>query len=162
MSARMYQKRRIVKQLILPILLASLITGCASDVVVTEKLRTVEHKRIYIGHIECDHSGVADVLRDCLLKEFVKAKLDVCEETAATIIITGSVFITPKSDLSGSAWTGYAHISGEEKIVIDSVSLQVKAKNGDVLAIGSFNNSAAFNVVWIGEQLGQDLAGKLK
>lgn len=158
----MYQKRQIIKQLILPLLSASLITGCATDVVVTEKLRSIEHKRIYIGRIECDHSGVADVLRDCLLKEFVKAKLDISEENSATMIITGSVFMTPKSDLSGTAWTGYAHISGEEKIIIDSVSLQVKAKNGEVLAIGSFNNSAGFNAVWIGEQLGQDLAGKLK
>lgn len=155
-----------MKRVFVASLLVCSIYGCYSDIAVTEKFKSLEQKRIYVGQIECDNPRVGEILQDCIQKEFVKAKLDISNQDDATMIIGGSVFITPKKDISGTGvfgeYGGGVYGAGKEKILIDSVSLQVKAKDGTLLAIASFNNWADLNVEEVGRYLGGDLANKLK
>ena len=140
--------------------------GCYSDVTVTKELKTLDRKCIHIGQIDCNNPRVAKILRDCLQKEFIKAKLDVCDEDTATMIMTGDVFMTTEKEFAGSGWFGSygsgGYVGGKEALAIDSTSFQVKTKDGRLLAVASYNNWVRERVERVGHFLGYDLASKLK
>jgi hypothetical protein len=101
---------------------------------------------------------MGQVLRDVLIKEFVRDQIAICDKEGATVIITGSAFMTNLSKsnqnfLGGSACTSEA---------IESVSLIASDRDGKILASASYDNKGRKSASKIGRELGNVLAEKLR
>jgi len=132
--------------------------GCNSDIVTTQHLRAVKPKCVYIEPIESEDPFVGKVLRDVLEKEFVRRNVRLCDENAATIILTGSTFLTVRS--SGKKdWFGAKDSSAQ---AIESVSLRAKDKAGNILLTASYDNRGQFTASKLAQEFGSALADKFK
>jgi hypothetical protein len=137
--------------LLIGLLAISMITGCSSeDIVATNDLKMLEHKCVYIAPLESDDPHVGEVIKDVLEKELLRQKIALCDPNTATILFTGSTFMTVRG---GGAATNQA---------IESVSLVGKDPGGDVLLSASYDNKERYSASELAKRFGSALAKKLK
>jgi len=132
------------------LLLISALAGCGSDIVATDNLKMLEHKCVYIAPIDSDDPHVGEVIRDVLEKELLRKNVDLCDPNTATVLFTGSTFMTVRG--SGTA----------SSQAIESVSLVGKDPSGEVLLSASYDNKERYSASTLAKKFGSALAGKLK
>ena len=55
--------------------------GCGnSDIVVTDRLKMLEHKCVHVSPIQSEDPHVGQVIKEVLIKEFVRKNVDLCEK----------------------------------------------------------------------------------
>jgi len=124
--------------------------GCNSDIVSTDSLKMLEHKCVYIAPLESEDPHVGKVIRDVLEKELLRRQIELCDPNTATVLFTGSTFMTVRG--SGSA----------SSQAIESVSLVGKDINGEMLLSASYDNKERYSASKLAQQFGANLANKLK
>ena len=124
--------------------------GCNSDIVCTPRLKMLEHKCVNISPIESQDPHVGKVIRDVIEKEFVRAKIELCDPNMATVFITGTTFLTVRP------------ASRQTAEAIESVSLVAKDREGEILLSASYDNKAQYTASKLAQEFGQALAGKLR
>lgn len=124
--------------------------GCSSDIVSADRLKMLEQKCVYIAPLESEDPHVGKVIRDCLEKELMRQQIELCDPNTATILFTGSTFMTVRG--SGAATSQS----------IESVSLVGKDTNGEMLLSASYDNKERYSASKLAQQFGSDLAKKLK
>ena len=143
---------------ILILAVGNLSAGCRSDIVCTQRVKLLSHKCVYIEPLQTQDLHVGKVLRDVIEKEFARRRFEICDANSATILVSGAAFMTERSvskrDLFGS--------SGASSEAIESVSLVVKNRAGELLATASYDNNERYTASKLGTELGGALAGKLK
>ena len=132
------------------LLAISAIAGCGSDIVTTERLKLLEHKCVYITPLESEDPHVGQVIKDVLEKELMRKQIELCDPNTATVIFTGSTFMTVRG--SGAATSQS----------IESVSLVGKDTNGEMLMSASYDNKERYSASKLAQQFGSELAKKLK
>lgn len=128
----------------------SVFAGCGSDIVSTDRLKMLEHKCVYIAPLESDDPHVGKVIKDVLEKELLRQQVELCDPNTATVLFTGSTFMTVRG--SGSA----------SSQAIESVSLVGKDVDGEMLLSASYDNKDRYSASKLAQQFGSDLAKKLK
>jgi hypothetical protein len=124
--------------------------GCGSDIVCTDRLKMLEHKCVYISPLESEDPHVGKVIRDVLEKELMRQQVELCDPNTATVLFSGSTFMTVRG--SGS-------VSNQ---AIESVSLVGKDTNGEMLLSASYDNKERYSASQLAKQFGTALAKKLK
>ena len=124
--------------------------GCNSDIVCTPRLKMLEHKSGHIAPIESQDPHVGKVIRDVIEKEFVRAKIELCDPNMASVFITGTTFLTVRP------------ASRQTAEAIESVSIVAKDRDGEILLSASYDNKAQYTASKLAQEFGQALAGKLK
>ena len=124
--------------------------GCHSDIVTTSRLKTLEHKCVHIEAIESEDPHVGKVIRDVIEKEFIKAKVELCDPSLATVFITGTTFLTSRAAKRGS------------QEAIESISVVAKDRDGEILLSASYGNKEQYTASKLAQEFGKALAGKLK
>jgi hypothetical protein len=100
--------------------------------------------------LESEDPHVGQVIKDVLEKELLRQQIALCDPNTATVIFTGSTFMTVRG--SGSATSQS----------IESVSLVGKDTNGEMLVSASYDNKERFSASKLAQQFGSELAKKLK
>jgi hypothetical protein len=136
--------------LLIGLLAISISAGCNSDIVCTNRLKTLEHKCVYIAPLESEDPHVGKVIRDVLEKELMRQKIELCDPNTATVFFTGATFLTLRGTGSASSQA------------IESVSLVAKDNTGEILLSASYDNKERFTASRLAKQFGSALAGKLK
>ena len=124
--------------------------GCNSDIVSTKQLKELEYKCVYIAPLSSEDPHVGQVLRDALEKELIRRKIAICDENSATILITGSTFLTTRGSGSSTSQS------------IESVSLIGKDTNGNILLTASYDNKDQYSASKLAKEFGSAVADKLK
>ena len=132
------------------LLVAGMLAGCNSDIVTTNSLKMLEHKCVYVAPLESDDPQVGQVIKDVIEKELVRKKIDLCDKNTATILFSGSTFMTVRG-------TGAASSQA-----IESVSLVGKNQDGEMLLSASYDNVDRYSASKLARELGSSLANKLK
>jgi RecA-family ATPase len=139
-------------------ILAALFAGCHTDIVTTKQLKAVTSKCVYIQSIESQDPYVGKVVRDVLEKEFVRKGVKLCDAKSASIILTGSTFLTTRS--SGKTdWFGGKESSAQS---IEALTITAKDQAGNVLMTASYDNVDQFTASKLAQEFGSALADKLK
>lgn len=125
-------------------------SGCNSDIVTTEQLRMLEYKCVYIAPLNSDDPQVGQVLRDAIQQELLRKRIAICDPNTATVLITGSTFLTTR---------GTASSSGQS---IESVSLVGKNISGEIILSASYDNKDRLSASKLAQEFGSALADKLK
>lgn len=136
--------------LLIGLLAISISAGCNSDIVCTSRLKTLDHKCVYIEPLESEDPHVGKVVRDVLEKELMRQKIELCDPNTATIFFTGATFLTLRGTGSASSQA------------IESVSLVAKDNTGEILLSASYDNKERYTASRLAKQFGSALAGKLK
>jgi RecA-family ATPase len=140
------------------VLLCSFLAGCHTDIVTTKQLKVIKNKCVYISPIESEDAYVGKVLRDVLEKEFIRKKVRLCDADTATVVLTGSAFLTTRS--SGKTdWFGSKESSAQ---AIESLTVSAKDQQGNILLTASYDNAEQFTASKLAQEFGSTLAGKLK
>jgi hypothetical protein len=126
------------------------LAGCGSDIVTTDRLKMLEHKCVYITPLESEDPHVGQVIKDVLEKELMRKQVELCDPNTATVILTGSTFMTVRG--SGAATSQS----------IESVSLVGKDTNGEMLMSASYDNKERYSASKLAQQFGSELAKKLR
>jgi len=124
--------------------------GCSSDIVSTDRLKMLEHKCVYIAPLESEDPHVGKVIKDVLEKELMRQQIEICDPNTATVLFTGSTFMTVRGSASASSQA------------IESVSLVGKDTNGEMLLSASYDNKERYSASKLAQQFGSALAKKLK
>jgi hypothetical protein len=132
------------------LLAISAFAGCGSDIVTTDRLKMLEHKCVYITPLESEDPHVGQVIKDVLEKELLRQQIELCDPNTATVIFTGSTFMTVRG--SGAATSQS----------IESVSLVGKDTNGEMLLSASYDNKERYSASKLAQKFGSELAKKLK
>jgi len=140
--------------------LLALVAGCHTDIVTTKQLKAVKHKYVYVHNIESQDPFVGQVLRDVLEKEFIRKSVKLSDNDNATVIITGSTFLTTRS----SGERGFMGIGGKESSAqaIESVTVIAKDPQGVTLMTASYDNKEQFTASKLAQEFGSALADKLR
>jgi len=140
----------------------ALFVGCNTDIVTTKQLKTVKNKCVYVTPIDCQDPYVGKVLRDVLEKEFVRKNVQLCDADNATVILTGSTFMTTRSKGETSMLNNL--FGGKESSAqsIESVSVSAKDKAGNILLTASYNNVDQLTASKLAQEFGSTLADKLR
>ena len=146
------------KVFFLGLIIIAVSAGCNSDIVCTDRLKTIEHKCIFIEPIGSENPNVGKVLRDILEKEFIRRKLDICDRDSATIIITGSTFMTQRSEASKTLFLA----SAASNQAIESISLKATDPDGNLLLSASYDNKERYTATKLTQEFGSALSEKLK
>lgn len=136
----------------------SIFVGCHSDIVVTKRLKTLTRKCVYLEPIKTESPYIGQVLRDVIEKEFVRRRFEICDQNKATVLISGSAFLTERSQSDRHILGGSATSSRS----IESVTLVVNDNAGERLASASYDNNERYTASKLGKELGAALADKLK
>jgi hypothetical protein len=115
------------------VLLVIVAAGCSTDIVCTDRLGEIEHKCVCIMPIESADPQVGRVMRDVIEKEFVRKDVALCDANSATVILTGSTFMTARSTSS----PGLFGSSSESAEAVESLSLTAKDRKGQILLTAS-------------------------
>ncbi len=134
------------------------IAGCNTDIVVTPQLKQIEHKCFYLEPLNTKNDSIGQVLRDVIEKEFVRQSFELCNEGDASILISGSAFLTARTEGSNNFFGGNT-LSTQ---AIESISLTAKDRSGKLLATASYDNNDRLSASKLGMKFGRDLANKLK
>ena len=132
--------------------------GCHTDIVTTKQLKAVKNKCIYVQPIESQDPYVGKVIRDVLEKEFVRKHIQLCDERVASVIITGSTFLTTRS-AGNKNWFGGSDSSAQ---AIESLTISAKDQQGNVLLTASYDNAEQFTASKLAQEFGSALADKLR
>jgi len=110
----------------------------------------LEYKCVYIAPLENDEPHAGKVIGDVLEKELMKRQIELCDPNTATILLTGSTFMTVRGSGATSSQS------------IESVSLVGKDPNGELLLSASYDNKERYSASKLAQQFGASLAKKLK
>jgi RecA-family ATPase len=134
--------------------------GCHTDIVTTKQLRAVKPKCVYINTIDSQDPYVGKVLRDVLEKEFIRKSVRLCDADTATIILTGSTFLTTRS--AGSK--GLLGVGGKDSSAqaVESLTISAKDRDGNILLNASYDNAEQFTASKLASEFGSALADKLR
>jgi hypothetical protein len=138
--------------------LAAFFAGCHTDIVTTKQLKAVKNKCVYVEPIESHDPYVGKVIRDVLEKEFVRKRVLLCDPKTATVIVTGSTFLTTRS-AGNKNWFGGKESSAE---AIESVTITAKDQSGAILLTASYDNADQFTASKLAQEFGSALADKLR
>ena len=138
--------------------LMTFFAGCHTDIVTTKQLKAIKPKCVRIESIESEDPYVGRVIRDVLEKEFIRKKVRLCDANTATVIITGSTFLTSRSS-GKTGWFGGKESSAQ---AIESVTITAKDRIGNVLLTASYDNAEQFTASKLTQEFGAALADKLK
>ncbi len=144
--------------LILALLIA--VIGCNSDVVTTKHINNLTVKCVHVMPIQSDDPYVGQVLSDVIEKEFIRRNFELCGADSATIIISGSTFMSMRSGPDAGSLGGRKSAAANE--CIDSVSITAVDNLGNVLLTASYDNRELYTVSKVGMEFGAMLADKLK
>jgi RecA-family ATPase len=139
-------------------ILAAFFAGCHTDIVTTRQLKAVTSKCVYIQSIESQDPYVGKVVRDVLEKEFVRKGVKLCNAKSASIILTGSTFLTTRSS-GKTGWFGGKESSAQS---IESLTITAKDQAGNVLMTASYDNVDQFTASKLAQEFGSALADKLR
>jgi hypothetical protein len=151
-------ERMFRMKIIVSVLMLLVIAGCSSDIVVMPELRQVQERSIYIQPLKTENDSIGRVLRDVIEKEFARQSFKLVDESKATIIISGSAFLTARS-LGSQTIFGGSTLSTQ---AIESVSLVAKDTTGNLLVTASFDNKDRLSASKLGREFGKALADKIK
>ncbi|MFI4910486.1 MAG: hypothetical protein ACIAQZ_02325 [Sedimentisphaeraceae bacterium JB056] len=151
----MKKKSILVCALFLAAILAG---GCSYDVVTTRHLEQVPFRCVYVEPVDAPNVQMGKVLSDVIMKEMIRKEIAICERDAATVIITGSAFMTTQSKSNQNFLGG----SGCTNEAIESVSLIAEDKDGKILASASYDNKDRKSASNLARELGSVLAEKLR
>jgi hypothetical protein len=140
----------------------TLIAGCNSDIVTTKYLNAVKNKCVYVTPIDCQDPYVGKVLRDVLEKEFVRKNVQLCDADNATVILTGSTFMTTRSKGETSMLNNLFGGKESSAQAIESVTITAKDKAGNILLTASYNNVDQLTASKLAQDFGSNLADKLR
>ena len=110
------------------------LAGCHAKLTPEQALGKLSTEIICIGEINCQDQLAARIFKDGLASEFLRQGIQVCEdEPNATIIITGNIFMAPRTKVGGlSSWNpGKA----QSVIGVESASLRANTNDGKLEAI---------------------------
>jgi hypothetical protein len=139
----------------------ALFAGCNTDIVTTKQLKTIKNKCVYVTPIESQDPYVGKVLRDVLEKEFVRKNAQLCDADNATVILTGSAFMTTRSHGETSMLNLFGGKQSSAQ-AIESVTITAKDKAGNLLLTASYNNVDQLTASKLAKEFGSTLADKLK
>ena len=132
-------------------LLALAGSGCGyTDIVSTKEFKSLERRCVHVEPIQSENPYVGQVLRDVLQKELIRAKVELCDPNTATVLITGSAFMTVRST---------SDVANQS---IESVSLMARDQAGRVLLTASYDNRKQYTASKLAKEFGQAVAGKLR
>jgi hypothetical protein len=134
------------------------VAGCNSDIVCTPRLNEIEHKCVYIMPVDSADPQVGKVIRDVIEKEFVRKGVDLCDPNGATILLTGSTFMTTRATSN----TGLFSSSAESAQAVESLSLIGKDRNGQILLSASYDNKDGSTVSKLAKEFGSAVADMLR
>jgi hypothetical protein len=140
--------------------------GCSSnyDILTTDDLKTInidsEGECFYIEPLKTNNPNVGKVISDVIEREFRRRKLTICDRGTATIIVSGSTFMTVRAAPSAKELRGNKSAAANE--AIDSISVKVISREGKLLAIASYDNDELYTVNKAAKIFGAKLAKKLK
>jgi hypothetical protein len=137
---------------------AAFFAGCHTDIVTTKQLKAVSNKCVYVQPIESQDPYVGKVIRDVLEKEFVRKKVLLCDAKTATVIVTGSTFLTTRS-AGKTGWFGGKESSAQ---AVESVTITAKDRSGAILLTASYDNADQFTASKLAQEFGSALANKLR
>ncbi len=125
--------------------------GCGnSDIVVTDRLKMLEHKCVHVSPIQSEDPYVGQVIQEVLIKEFVRKKVELCDPNMATVVMTGTTFLTVRS------------ASRQSQQAIESVSVEARDRNGEILLSASYDNKKQYTASRLAKEFGKALAAKLR
>ena len=124
--------------------------GCNSDIVVTNRLKMLEHKCVHISPIQSEDPHVGQVIKEVIVKEFVRKNVDLCDPNMANVFLTGTTFLTVRS------------ASRQSQQAIESVTVEAKDKDGEILLSASYDNKEQYTASRLAKEFGKALAGKFK
>jgi len=130
-----------------------LITGCNYNVVRNKSVKLDTPKCICNERLKIDDPNIGNVFHDAIEKEFVRCGFKLCRHTNATILISGSASLTPRPIAGGSSDSGQT---------IESVSLIVKNRAGQILVTASYDNTPGITTSRLAAELGRAIAQKLQ
>jgi uncharacterized lipoprotein YajG len=139
----------------------ALLAGCNTDIVTTKQLKTVKNKCVYVTPIDCQDPYVGKVLRDVLEKEFVRKNVRLCDADNATVILTGSTFMTTRSKGETSMLNLFGGKQSSAQ-AIESITITAKDKAGNLLLTASYNNVDQLTASKLAKEFGSTLADKLR
>jgi len=134
--------------------------GCHTDIVCTKYLKDLEYRCIHIAPIESENPYVGQVLRDVLEKEFIRQNADLCDANNATILVSGSTFMTLRATAVDSG-LGRPKTAGSSQ-TIESVSVTAKDREGQILLSASYDNKEQYTASKLAKELGSALVKTLK
>jgi hypothetical protein len=147
---------------VLVLLFVNLIAGCHYDIVRNKNVKLVAHKCVCIESLKTQDPYIGTVLRDVIEKEFIRRGFEICDANNATILISGSAFLTERAKSNQNFVLLVGGGSASSSQAIESVSLVVKNKAGEILATASYDNSERYTASKLATEFGSALADKLK
>ncbi|MGA2679040.1 MAG: hypothetical protein ABSF37_07040 [Sedimentisphaerales bacterium] len=139
----------------------TLFAGCNTDIVTTNQLNTIKNKCVYVTPIESQDPYVGKVLRDVLEKEFIRKHIQLCNADTANVILTGSTFMTTRSQGETSALNLFGGKQSSAQ-AIESVTVTAKDRTGNLLLTASYNNVDQQTASKLAQDFGSTLADKLR
>lgn len=133
-------------------------TGCNSDIVSTRRLKSLEHKCVYIAPLDSEDPQVGKVLRDILEKELVRRNIQICDSDSATIFVSGATFLTVRATSSD----GMFGASSSSNQAIESISVVAKDCDGELLLSASYDNKKRYTASQLGREFGAALADRFR
>ena len=141
--------------------LLALVSGCgSSDIVTTKALELLDERCVHIETIQSRDPYVGRVLSDIFQKEFIRHKVALCDPDSATIIVTGSTFMTVRS--AGNAARLKSRKSAAANEAIESISLTAKDRNGQILLTASYDNKKQQTAGKLAREFGRAVAIRLR
>jgi len=141
--------------------LLAVVSGCgSSDIVTTKVLKALDERCVHIETIQSQDPYVGRVLSDILQKEFIRHKVALCDSDSATIIVTGSTFMTVRS--AGDASRLKSRKSAAANEAIESISLTAKDQDGQILLTASYDNKKQQTAAKVAREFGRAVAIKLR
>jgi len=142
--------------------LSIVVSGCGgpSDIVRTKALKSVTERCVHIQPIQSSDQYVGQVLSDVLQKEFIRAKVVLCDPDSATILVTGSTFMTTRSAPDARRLKSRKSAAANE--AIESISLTAKDREGQILLTASYDNKKQQTAAVLAKRFGRAVARKLK
>lgn len=139
----------------------TLFAGCNTDIVTTSQLNAIKNKCVYVTPIESQDPYVGKVLRDVLEKEFIRKHIQLCDANTANVILTGSTFMTTRSQGETSALNLFGGKQSSAQ-AIESVTIIAKDKASNILLTASYNNVDQQTASKLAQDFGSTLADKLR
>jgi len=144
------------------LLILILIAGCSYDIVRNKNVKLDTPKCVCIEQLKTEDPYIGTVLRDVIEKEFVRCGFELCNPNTATILISGSAFLTERAKGSQNSVLLVGGGSFKSDQAIESVSLIAKNKAGQILATASYDNTGRFTASRLATEFGRAIAQKLQ
>lgn len=150
------------KKILVSVLFFASIAGCNYDIVRNKTVKLDEPKTVFIEPLKTEDEHIGIVLRDVIEKEFVRKGFCLSDADNATILISGSAFLTERSKSSQNFVLFLGGGSSNSNNAIESVSLIAKNRQGRILATASYDNSQSFTASKLGTEFGRAFSEKLR